>query len=71
MIRYLSHTITKCTNINTGKKVYLLDHWFVSDVAPQTAGSINNGYFDSRKEAEDHHNKLLVKGLIQRERNGT
>ena len=71
MIRYLDHTITEHTHIETGEKLYALNHWYVSDEAPQVGGSRNNGYFKSRKEAENRHNELLVKGLIQNEGNGT
>lgn len=57
--------------METGETMYALNHWYVSDDAPQTAGSRHNGYFKSRDEAEEHHNHLLVKGLIQNEGNGT
>ena len=67
MIRYLNHTITEHTHIETGEKIYALNHWYVSDKSPQTAGCRLNGYFKSQQEAENRHNELLVKGLIQNE----
>ena len=65
MIKYHCHTVTECTHIETKEKFYELSHWFTSSECPETAGRRSAGYFKSRKEAENHHNKMLVEGLLK------
>lgn len=67
MIRYLDHSIIKCENIHTKEQCYQLKHWFVSDESPNFAGCREAGYFKTYKEAEDHHHKMLVEGLLKDE----
>lgn len=69
MIRYLDHSIMEVTNIQTNEILWELSHWYVSDDAPQTAGRVINGYYKSKKEAQEMHNQLLVKALIENEPN--
>lgn len=71
MIKYLGHTITEYEVVDTKEKLFRLSHWYVSEKHPTTAGCRHNGYFKSHEEAENHHNELLVKGLIENERKGT
>ena len=65
MIRYLDHSIMEVTNIDTNEILYELSHWYVSGEAPQTAARRIQGYYKTRKEAEEAHNQLLVKALIE------
>jgi hypothetical protein len=53
------------TNIETNEIIYELSHWYTSSESPKIAGKKINGYFKTREEAEQHHNDLLVKGLIK------
>lgn len=64
-IKYLSHSITECTHTVTKEIWYELSHWFVSSESPQTAGRQCAGYFKSHEEAENHHNSMLVSGLLK------
>jgi hypothetical protein len=52
-------------NINTNEIFYELSHWYISDESPQTAGKIIRCYYKTKKEAEEAHNQLLVKALIE------
>jgi len=65
MIKYLDHSIMEVTNIQTNKKLHELSYWYTSDESPQIAGRRIEGYFDTRKEAEEYHNKKLVDGLLK------
>ena len=66
-IKYLNHSITEYTNIETNEKIYLLQHWYISDNNYKVAGSRGVGYFKTREEAENHHNKMLAEGLLKNE----
>lgn len=52
------------TNLQTGEILYRLTHWYTSDESPHIAGCRDVGYFTSPQGAEDHHNLMLVKGLL-------
>jgi len=63
-IRYISHSITESTHVETKEVFYELSYWYVSDKKPDIAGRKHVGYFKSYKEAEEKHNKNLVEGLL-------
>lgn len=59
MIKYNSYSIFEKKNIETGKVIYELKHWYQSDICPETLGAELIGYFKSYKEANDKHNEIM------------
>lgn len=67
MIRFLNYSITELKNSETSETIFELSHWFISDKDLETAGRVSAGFFKTRQEAEDHHQGLIVEGLLQNE----
>lgn len=63
-ILYLNHSILKLKHIETKEACYELGHWYTSTEFPDTAGKRIIGYFKTYEDAENHHNDMLVNGLI-------
>lgn len=66
-IKYHCHSINEVTHVETKEIWHELSHWYTSSKCPQTAGKRIAGYFKTREDAENHHNNMLVKGLLGEE----
>jgi hypothetical protein len=59
--------IGEVENILTKEKLFELSYWYTNSENPQIVNKKLHSYYKTRQEAENAHNDLLVKGLIENE----